>query len=454
MILIVGAVIGTGVYVGYRIKKRAERIEQAFRKGTSQTASKTIGGDQPGSGDGLGMLLGALSQASQDKSGRAPDAGKMLQALSQDKSGAPLDLDKIVGALGHSLQEKTGGDVESRPAGTCSQSNEAEFRAYIRDAASASIPLVPGLALTDVWTPRPNQPDIEVLTTVGAIAGNTISITGKKLVGNDMPGERNLCAVDLLNAREYETGFGVGTPKMIPGATMFTLSRAVFADLKAGHPAVLTFYDARENITGGYDLNGVSKGTLSRVENNDVPYSIIVNGTRRDLPTLHVEGTLGARTFELWILDDAANPVVLNMQVHNSSFHVTYVKITFPEKKKIEQQLAQTGHADIYGVYFDFDKAVPRPESAPVMNEIAQALKDNPSWKLEIEGHTDNVGGNEYNLNLSDQRARGIMHSLATQYGINSDRLSAKGFGQTHPKATNDTAEGRALNRRVELVRD
>jgi outer membrane protein OmpA-like peptidoglycan-associated protein len=157
---------------------------------------------------------------------------------------------------------------------------------------------------------------------------------------------------------------------------------------------------------------------------------------------------------ELWVLDDIDNPLVLNMKDDKSSFHVTYVKITFPEKKEVEQQLAQTGHADIYGIYFDFDKATPRPESAPVLKEIAQALNDNPNWKLQIEGHTDNVGGDSYNLNLSDERAQGVMQSLVAQYGITAGRLSSKGFGATQPKATNDTPEGRALNRRVELVRD
>ena len=154
------------------------------------------------------------------------------------------------------------------------------------------------------------------------------------------------------------------------------------------------------------------------------------------------------------MLDDVANPLVLNFKVPNSPFHITYVKITFPKKKEVEQQLAQTGRAEIYGIYFDLNNATPRPESAPVLKEIAQALKENPSWKLEVRGHTDNVGGAAYNLNLSDERAQGVMHSLVTQYGIAADRLVAKGFGETQPKTTNNTIEGRALNRRVELVRD
>jgi hypothetical protein len=454
VVLVVAGVIGTGVYIGYRIKKKAENIHQAYKKAMAETGSESSAKGQSGGDPDLGKLMGALSKGSDGKPGDAPDFGKMLQALSDGKSGDSPDMVKMLAALGHGLHEKNQGNAERRPAGKCAPAEEAAVGNYVRNAASASIPMVPGLALTDIWTSHANQPDIEVLTTVNAVEGNSISISGKALAGNGAGSPRNLCTVDLLNAREYEAQFGASTPNTIPGATMFTLSRAVFSDLKAGRPAALTFYEAYSDSGTDYELRDVNKGTLARVEASDVPYSIIVNGERKDLPSIHATGALGKRSFELWMLDDIANPLVLNFKDRNAPFHITYVKITFPEKKEVEQQLAKTGHADIYGIYFDFDKATPRAESAPVLKEIAQALKDNPKWKLAIAGHTDNVGGNTYNLNLSDQRAQGVMHSLVTEYGVAADRLSAKGFGQTQPKATNDTTEGRALNRRVELVRD
>ncbi len=454
LFLIVGGVVGAGIYIGYRIKKKAEQVEQSYKKAVAQATTGASGQGQPGSAPDLGKLLGALSQAGQGQSGSGQDLGKILQALGQGQSGSSPDLAKLLATLGHGLQGAPGANVEKRPAGTCPPANQKALVSYMRDTGSASIPLVDGLALTDVWTPSATQPDVEILTTVNSIAGDSIQVMGKRLVGNDSPGVRNLCTADLLNAHEYETQFGSSTPNTIPGATMFTVSRAVFSDLKAGRPSALTFYDAYNDPSGGYDLQSLSKGTLSRVETSDVPYSIIVNGEKKDLPTLHVKGTLGTQTFELWVLDDIANPLVLNLKVLNQPFHVTYVKITFPEKKEVEQQLAQTGRAEIYGIYFDFDKGTPRPESAPVLKEIAQALTDNPGWKLEIKGYTDNVGGDAYNLNLSDQRAQGVMKSLVAQYGIAADRLTAQGFGETQPVSTNDTVEGRALNRRVELVRD
>ncbi len=185
-----------------------------------------------------------------------------------------------------------------------------------------------------------------------------------------------------------------------------------------------------------------------------------MNGKSENLPAIHAKvelSTLSGTTrfqTETWVLDDAADPIVLNFTDPSGKWHITYVKISFPVKKEVEQQLAQTGRAEIYGIYFDFNSATPRPESAPVLKEIAQALKDNPGWKLEIDGHTDNVGGDAYNLTLSQRRAEGIKQALITHYGIATDRLRPKGYGASRPKATNDTVEGRALNRRVELVRE
>jgi outer membrane protein OmpA-like peptidoglycan-associated protein len=88
-----------------------------------------------------------------------------------------------------------------------------------------------------------------------------------------------------------------------------------------------------------------------------------------------------------------------------------------------------------------------------VLQEIAQALKHNPDWKLTVEGHTDNIGGDAYNLNLSKRRALAVKEALVAQYNIAPDRLANDGFGASRPVESNDTLEGRARNRRVELVR-
>lgn len=427
-------ITGTCFYVGYRVKKKAEQVEQAYKQASQGQTAGASGQGQPDANPDMGKLLGAISQG-----------------LSQAKSGNP-DMAKMMGAIGEALQTTQGGPTETRPAGSCPTGDQASFDAYLKAAAAATIPFEPGMTLTSIWTPGNSRQDIETIKTVKSIQGNTVEAGAMRLQENQPPGARTLCIADLLSAREYETGWGSNNPQTIPGATMFSVSRAIFSDLKAGQPAAFTYYEAL-NRPGGYALQALSKGTLSRVEPSDVPYSIIVNGDSKQLPVIHARGQLGKDTFEARVLDDPANPLVLDFADVSGTFRIAYVKITFPVKKEVEQQLAQTGRAEIYGIYFDFNKDTPRPESAPVLKEIAQALKDNPGWKLEIGGHTDNVGGDDYNLNLSQQRAQSVMQSLTTQYGIAADRLTAHGYGASQPKATNDTVEGRALNRRVELVR-
>jgi OOP family OmpA-OmpF porin len=92
-------------------------------------------------------------------------------------------------------------------------------------------------------------------------------------------------------------------------------------------------------------------------------------------------------------------------------------------------------------------------ESAPVLQEIATVMKRNPGWKLRVDGHTDSIGGSVPNLDLSRRRAAAVKQALVARFSIASDRLTTDGFGASRPKATNSTLEGRALNRRVELVK-
>ncbi len=119
----------------------------------------------------------------------------------------------------------------------------------------------------------------------------------------------------------------------------------------------------------------------------------------------------------------------------------------------MEAQIAQTGKVAIYSIYFDFDKADIKPESKPTIEEIAKLLKKNPNLKLYVVGHTDGVGTLEYNMRLSERRAQAVVRELVEKYGIQKDRLRAFGVGPLSPVSTNETEEGRALNRRVELVK-
>jgi outer membrane protein OmpA-like peptidoglycan-associated protein len=103
-------------------------------------------------------------------------------------------------------------------------------------------------------------------------------------------------------------------------------------------------------------------------------------------------------------------------------------------------------------IYFDFDKATIKPESRPALEDAAKILYENPTIMVEIQGHTDSIGSDKYNQRLSEKRAKAVVNYLVEDLGIDSGRLTAKGYGESRPVATNATDEGRALNRRVEFV--
>jgi len=119
----------------------------------------------------------------------------------------------------------------------------------------------------------------------------------------------------------------------------------------------------------------------------------------------------------------------------------------------LDQNLMSTGKAVIYGITFDFDKSDIKPESKPQLDQIAKLLSEHPDLKLAITGHTDNQGNADYNQKLSERRAQAIVDTLGTTYNVALNRLSAQGMGSSSPIASNDLEEGRAKNRRVELVK-
>lgn len=111
-----------------------------------------------------------------------------------------------------------------------------------------------------------------------------------------------------------------------------------------------------------------------------------------------------------------------------------------------------TGRVALYGIYFDTDKADLKPASDPALAEIVKMLKADPALKLFVVGHTDTVGQFAHNVQLSQARAAAVVNALVTKHGIASTRLTPFGCGPTVPVAVNTSEDGRAKNRRVELV--
>lgn len=149
---------------------------------------------------------------------------------------------------------------------------------------------------------------------------------------------------------------------------------------------------------------------------------------------------------EVWASDDG------------SDYTLTIVERTVMEQEVVADpeamanDIKNTGRVAIYGIYFDFDSYVIKPESEPTLKAITELLKRNGSLKVYVVGHTDMVGKLEYNMELSAKRAEAVVKALVNKYGISANRLKSKGVGPLSPVSTNKTEEGRKLNRRVELV--
>jgi outer membrane protein OmpA-like peptidoglycan-associated protein len=331
------------------------------------------------------------------------------------------------------------------------------------------IPLRTGLTIVDAW--HVASGDFEMTERVETATADSVRLF---LLG-DVPsgGEpnavyRTICREELQSSHLLYTGFMNGDPEMYPGTTIFSVSAAVFEDLKTKGRASLTYTQPDDG--SGYDVEATASrrgvahdgrdwdewsGELARVEPDDVQVPVIVNDQRVNLSAIHAKGTLGNEPMELWVADDPLNPVTLRFvhQAHNFSIQV--VKLSFPtdQSTRIEQSLKTEGSAEIHGINFDFASDQIRADSEPVLKEIADALKAHPEWTLRVEGHTDNIGGDAFNLDLSKRRAEAVKQELVTHHETSPARLSTAGFGASRPKESNDTLEGRARNRRVELVR-
>lgn len=139
--------------------------------------------------------------------------------------------------------------------------------------------------------------------------------------------------------------------------------------------------------------------------------------------------------------------------VQTVMFETTLTQDVTANAAAMSNGITTSGHTVVNGILFDTGKADLKPESAAALKEVVKLLQADPKLKIYVVGHTDNVGQQSANLELSRQRAASVVKALTTQYGVAPDRLQSFGNGSYAPVASNDTEDGRALNRRVELVK-
>jgi OOP family OmpA-OmpF porin len=127
-------------------------------------------------------------------------------------------------------------------------------------------------------------------------------------------------------------------------------------------------------------------------------------------------------------------------------------KMAFVNAGEMSKSLLDSGKVALYGIYFDTDKDTLRQDSQPTLQEIAKLLNANPKLNVMVVGHTDNQGTPDYNLDLSRRRAASVVSELVSKYAVTANRLGSFGCGFYAPVASNESEDGKAKNRRVELV--
>ena len=198
---------------------------------------------------------------------------------------------------------------------------------------------------------------------------------------------------------------------------------------------------------GGYTMESTKEDAIMKV---DTKYrlSFSIQKTRLrvylddakifDLPKIMTSGfQYNMVRFEVW---DAGNPMVTNFRIATG----------LPDMRN---KLLTEGKLVSYGIYFDVNKDVVKPESYGTLKEIANVLKENPAVRVKIIGHTDSDGAAAANLDLSKRRGASVMNEIVKNFGIEAARLESDGLGATKPIAPNDTPVNKALNRRVEFIK-
>ena len=270
-----------------------------------------------------------------------------------------------------------------------------------------------------------------------------------------------------------------------PGYTMMAISRATYRRLLATRsdtfqvmtaespggagPAGLGWLGRRRAVPARY------RGTISLVAPETTPFPLLVGGRRVEVPALHLRAALTARgrrwTPEFWVLADTTYPLVLKwIGASDAPENVLQtVRVDLPPSSTAEHSAKGTGdmlsgaglesalgsscRVELPGIYFAFNSAELDPASDPAIAALAEVLARHRDWTGTIEGHTDSVGTAAANLALSERRASALRDRLVSTHKVDPARLVTQGYGSSRPREPNATIEGRARNRRVEMVR-
>lgn len=329
-------------------------------------------------------------------------------------------------------------------------------------ATYPKVPFVAGLSIIKAVTTQ--EGDYEALGVI-----ESIDASGYRVVASaELPGDsgkllsrvipRKVLAADQKNSRRMRPYFQAGDALSFPG-TVPGFSTAAVNDLRSTGKVSYSKVSVATTANGAV-VESEHTCQLARIVDAVPTRAVLVNGRDTQLPVLHAKGTCasenGPQPEEVFLVDDPVNPITLQYGAARSS--VALIRIEYPEPKgsnmTIESTLAKNKVVEVYGIYFSFNSADIRPESERVLKEISGVMETHLDWKLRVDGHTDGIGNAVANLGLSKRRASAVREALINRFGGDSRRLTAGGYGESAPQATNETPEGRARNRRVELRRE
>jgi outer membrane protein OmpA-like peptidoglycan-associated protein len=319
--------------------------------------------------------------------------------------------------------------------------------------AFAQGPFTPheGLTITRAYTSQ-YGPDAEEFNVIRSVSPDGVLIDYNDTRG--IAAQRLVRSVDRRGASTYLIGFDPSVPRVIPNTTSLGVSSALLNELRTrGSAPVSLMYDRKLSTIPG----------VLTVVNDNSRMPVMVENQIVNMPVLIARGSFqkGNRsgTGYFYFLSDVNNPVTVEYRIkfswENAMRTTRTVRVSAgrSEQAAMEQTLRTIRKLDVYGIHFDFDKASIRPQARSLITDIATTMKNNPTWTIAIRGHTDSLGAPDYNLNLSARRAEAVKQAIVSGHGINPGRISTSGAGMSEPKAPNDTLQGRAQNRRVELTR-
>jgi len=462
--LLAVAGIGGAMYLAYRAKKKIDEVKQAYKENNLEKMAGALGAKNAGEVKDVEEMpnypeypAGTASNVTAESSGSG--AGGKAGGDGEVSMGSVVPMKaglRITTAI-----QQAAGDYESMKA-IKSVNAEGVLMHYSADVPEMQNPF------DDEEKRKAGKPKLQ------SVSGN-----------------RRILREDLQNAREYAENFSPDQSLTIPNTTALGVSASVLNDLKTKGESSFTYQAVGLKGALGGLLGGMAGGagnvpaaadkqtqdamnhlqnlskvncTLKRTDQKTYSFPVLVNGVRTQLPAVRAKcKSDDDEDAEFYFLDDAQNPLSLTWKL-GSSDRLQVIKLeyvvetpaapTAGPSKDLEEKLEKREKVQIYGIYFDFASAKIKPESKPTLDEIAGVMKAHPDWKLNVDGHTDNVGTDASNLELSKQRAAAVKSALVNDYHFGAERFDTNGYGASSPVETNKTMEGRARNRRVELSRE